>query len=84
MRHGNGSWSLSSLDLMMPRTDDFETLKELKKEGNLADIPAVVLTARRGSEDTTLARPLGAIDYLNKPWNGRWSGICGQERARVE
>jgi CheY-like chemotaxis protein len=57
------------LDLMMPRMDGFETLKELKKNENLADIPVVVLTARRGSEDMTLARALGATDYLNKPWN---------------
>jgi CheY-like chemotaxis protein len=54
---------------MMPRMDGFETLKELKKNENLADIPVVVLTARRGSEDMTLARVLGATDYLNKPWN---------------
>jgi CheY-like chemotaxis protein len=54
---------------MMPRMDGFETLKELKKDENLADIPVVVLTARRGSEDMTLARALGATDYLNKPWN---------------
>ena len=54
---------------MMPRMDGFETLKELKKDENLADIPVVVLTARRGSEDMTLARALGANNYLNKPWN---------------
>jgi two-component system chemotaxis response regulator CheY len=57
------------LDLMMPRVDGFETLRELKKDENLADVPVVVLTARRGSEDMTLARALGATDYLNKPWN---------------
>lgn len=57
------------LDLMMPRMDGFETRKELKKDKNLADIPVVVLTARRGSWDMTLARALGATDYLNKPWN---------------
>jgi CheY-like chemotaxis protein len=56
------------LDLMMPRMDGFETHKELKKDENLADIPVVVLTARRGGEDMTLARALGATDYLNKPW----------------
>ncbi|MBT3941783.1 MAG: response regulator [Chloroflexi bacterium] len=57
------------LDLMMPRMDGFETLRELKKDENLADVPVVILTARRGSEDMTLARALGASDYLNKPWN---------------
>jgi CheY-like chemotaxis protein len=57
------------LDLMMPRVDGFETLRELKKDENLADVPVVVLTARRGSEDMPLARALGATDYLNKPWN---------------
>jgi CheY-like chemotaxis protein len=64
------------LDLMMPRVDGFETLRELKKDENLADVPVVVLTARRGSEDMTLARALGATDYLNKPWND-----CGVETA---
>jgi CheY-like chemotaxis protein len=54
---------------MMPRMDGFETLCELKNDENLADVPVVVLTARRGSEDMTLALALGATDYLNKPWN---------------
>lgn len=57
------------LDLMMPRMDGFETLKELKKDETLADIPVVVLTARRGTEDMALARALGATNYLNKPWS---------------
>ena len=57
------------LDLMMPRMDGFATLRELKSDENLADVPVVVLTARRGSEDMALARALGATDYLNKPWN---------------
>lgn len=56
------------LDLMMPRMDGFETLRELKNDDELSDIPVVVLTARRGSEDMTLARALGASDYVNKPW----------------
>ena len=57
------------LDLMMPRMDGFETLRELKKDANLSDIPVVVLTARRGGEDMSLARELGACDYLSKPWS---------------
>ncbi|MDA1258915.1 MAG: response regulator [Chloroflexi bacterium] len=57
------------LDLMMPRMDGFETLRELKKDENLCDIPVVVLTARRGSEDMPLAMALGAADYLHKPWD---------------
>lgn len=57
------------LDLMMPRMNGFETLRELKRDEGLSDIPVVVLTARRGSEDMTLAKALGATDYLNKPWN---------------
>jgi CheY-like chemotaxis protein len=57
------------LDLMMPRMDSFEILKELKKDGNLAEIPVIVLMARRDGQDMTLARALGAIAYLNKPWD---------------
>ena len=57
------------LDLMMPRMDGFEALRELKKDDDLSDVPVVVLTARRGSEDMTLARALGAVNYLQKPWN---------------
>ncbi|MDP6823450.1 MAG: response regulator [Dehalococcoidia bacterium] len=57
------------LDLMMPRMNGFDTLRELKRDESLSDVPVVVLTARRGSEDMTLAKTLGATDYLNKPWN---------------
>ena len=72
------------LDLMMPRMDGFETLKELKKDENLANIPVVVLTARRGSEDMTLARALGAIDYLNKPWDDGGLESAVKRALRVE
>lgn len=57
------------LDLMMPRMDGFETLRQLKSDEDLSNVPVVVLTARRGSDDRALARELGATDYLNKPWD---------------
>ena len=57
------------LDLMMPRMDGFETLRQLKSDEDLSNVPVVVLTARRGSDDRVLARELGATDYLNKPWD---------------
>lgn len=56
------------LDLMMPRMDGFETLRQLKSDEELSSVPVVVLTARRGTDDMALAKELGATDYLHKPW----------------
>jgi Response regulators consisting of a CheY-like receiver domain and a winged-helix DNA-binding domain len=53
------------LDLMLPRRDGFEVLKELRKQGVTSRI--LVLTARETVRDRVRGLDLGADDYLTKP-----------------
>lgn len=56
------------LDGMMPKSDGFEVLTRLKADDRLADIPVVMLTARKGERDIVSALEKGADDYLIKPF----------------
>ena len=55
------------LDLMLPRRDGFEVLKELRKQGVTSRI--LVLTARETVRDRVRGFDLGADDYLTKPFS---------------
>ncbi len=66
------------LDLMMPRRSGFEVLRELDLRGERrADIPVLILTARRSEEDVVTGFELGVQDYLTKPF------LIAELRARV-
>lgn len=54
------------LDLILPRKNGFEVLKELKANPHLANIPVFVLTNLEGAQDVEKALSLGASAYLVK------------------
>jgi len=54
------------LDLILPRKNGFEVLKELKSNPRLANIPVIVLTNVGGIQDIERALSLGAYTYLEK------------------
>lgn len=54
------------LDLILPKKDGFEVLKELKSDPELGRIPVIVLTNLEGSQDVERALSLGASTYLVK------------------
>lgn len=54
------------LDLILPKKDGFEVLKEMKEDENLKDIPVIVLTNLEGMGDVEKALGLGATTYLVK------------------
>lgn len=56
------------LDLMLPETDGFETLRRIKK---ISDIPVIMLTALEDETDRIVGLEMGADDYLHKPINPR-------------
>ncbi|MCC2617363.1 response regulator transcription factor [Aestuariibacter halophilus] len=56
------------LDVMMPKLDGFEVLKQLRRT-HLT--PVLMLTARGDDYDRILGLELGADDYLPKPFNHR-------------
>jgi adenylate cyclase len=57
------------LDIMMPQMDGFETLRQMKADPDMRDIPVVVISAI--GEMTSVARciEMGAEDFLPKPFD---------------
>lgn len=53
------------VDLMMPGTDGWGLIEELRREGN--DVPVIVLSARGTEHDKVHTLGIGADDYLVKP-----------------
>ena len=66
------------LDAVMPGIDGFDVLKLLRAHPKTANLPVLMLTARRGKDDVTKALKLGANGYLAKPFS------LGELAARVE
>ncbi|MEJ2215725.1 MAG: response regulator transcription factor [Gemmatimonadota bacterium] len=57
------------LDLMLPEWSGYDILKEVRRRPELADVPVVVLTARREEADRIKGLELGADDYVTKPFS---------------
>lgn len=55
------------LDLNMPKKDGRETLKELKSDAKLKDIPVVVFTTSKADEDIFRSYQLGSNSFITKP-----------------
>jgi len=54
------------LDLLMPKMDGLEMLKELR---SFSAVPVIILTAKGADTDRIKGLQLGADDYLPKPFN---------------
>ncbi len=55
------------LDIMMPKKNGLEVLKELRENG--ISTPVLMLTAKAEVEDRILGLDMGADDYLTKPFS---------------
>ena len=58
---------LCLLDLKMPRLNGFDVLNWLGNQGQLKDLPVVVLSSSSHEADIERARQLGAREYRVKP-----------------
>jgi len=56
------------LDIMMPRKDGLEVLKEIR---TALAVPVIMLTARGEDADRIVGLEVGADDYVTKPFNPR-------------
>lgn len=61
-----GTFDLVLLDVMLPRKNGFDVLRDLRQRG--VETPVVMLTARGQVVDTVVGLKLGADDYLSKPF----------------
>lgn len=59
---------LMVLDCMMPTIDGFTVLARLSENPTTAQIPVIMLTARKTEDDVLRGLGLGARDYLVKPF----------------
>ena len=57
------------LDVNMPETDGYETIKELKADKRYSEIPVIFLTSSISRENVIKGLSLGASDYIIKPFN---------------
>ncbi|HCM88960.1 MULTISPECIES: response regulator transcription factor [Vagococcus] len=62
----NPDISLMILDIMMPKMDGMEVVKELRKD---SQIPIIMLTAKTTDMDKIQGLIAGADDYVTKPFN---------------
>ena len=66
------------LDVMMPRVNGFDALATLKADTRTHPIPVIMVTAKGRPEDMAMARSLGAVEYITKPW------VDGDVELRVD
>jgi two-component system response regulator CpxR len=64
----NNEYDLMVLDVMMPKMNGFDVLRELRPQSQL---PVLMLTARVEDVDNIIGLELGADDYLAKPCSPR-------------
>ncbi len=56
------------LDLNLPKVDGFQCLKELKSSCNYTKIPVLIYSTSSDEQDKELAKELGAVDFISKPF----------------
>lgn len=57
------------LDIMMPKMDGYETLKQLKEYEKLAETKIIFLSAKSKINDIEKGLSVGADDYITKPFS---------------
>ena len=58
--------NLLVLDVMMPKMDGWEVVKEIRK---VSKVPIIMLTARSDERDELLGFDLGVDEYISKPFS---------------
>ncbi|MBQ6814355.1 MAG: response regulator [Lachnospiraceae bacterium] len=56
------------LDIYMPEMDGFELCETLKNDVNTHDIPVIFISSGMSKEDKVRGFQLGAVDFINKPF----------------
>jgi sigma-B regulation protein RsbU (phosphoserine phosphatase) len=64
-----GAFDLVLLDVMMPKVDGYQVLTWLKQEGQLHNLPVIMISALNEIASVVRCIELGAVDYLTKPFD---------------
>ena len=62
-------FDLVLLDIMMPDLNGYEVLEQMKVSAELRNIPVIMISALSEIDSVIRCIELGAIDYLQKPFN---------------
>lgn len=57
------------LDMMMPVMDGYETLRQIRADDRIKNLPVIALTAQAMRGDNLKCLEAGANDYCSKPIN---------------
>lgn len=57
------------LDVMLPKLNGFEVLKQIKRDAALATLPVIVLTAKGQVQDRRMAEEIGVSGFMTKPFS---------------
>ena len=64
----SGDYDMVILDVMLPKMNGFDVLRNLREQSKL---PVIMLTARGDDMERIVGLEIGADDYLPKPFNPR-------------
>ena len=65
----NHKVDLAILDLMLPRMNGYEILKQMRQKKLNKETPVIILSAKDQEVDKIMGLDLGADDYMTKPFN---------------
>ena len=81
--------SVILLDLQMPVMDGFEFLRRVQGDALLSAVPVIVMTADENADTEARCMELGAVEFLEKPYNpvvmfGRIRNIIRMREAAAD
>ena len=65
---GKNDYDLLICDILMPKKDGWEVIREVKSNPKTKDIPVIVLTAKNEDSDMFKGYDLGVNYYMTKPF----------------